>query len=515
MIRKRFGTLFILLFFLAVLTGGIIYDDLSASSGDDPYKAIKLLNEAIHQVSDKYVDEIPSDSLYMRALDGMLMTLDPYSQLLSPDDYQDLRIHTEGNYEGLGIRIDVVETILTVIAPIEGTPAYRAGLLAGDRILAVDGSSTRGWSEEKAVQELRGPRGSQVTLTIGREGLDETFEVDIVRQPITLSSVPYSFMLPDRIGYVRFTQFSERGRDELRSAVRELERTGMRALILDVRGNPGGLLDQAIEDPMVLLVDRSSASASEILAGALQDQDRALLVGQSTWGKGLVQSLFPLDDGYFLKLTTPRYYTTSGRSIQRDGDADFHSSLEEFGFLAGEETEVPDSLVYQTRMGRTVYGAGGVTPDVVIHNGELDERARDLLRDVIANNAFFSFAVMYRAAHSSISHTFTPDEALIDEFKEYLRETKKIDFSEETFAVERDYVSDYLKYTLISHYHGEGAARQAVMRADVPLSKAVELLREADTLADLFRIADRERQAQREAAEATAVASPEPAAVPR
>ena len=535
MIRKRFGTLFVLLFFLAVLTGGVIYDDLSASNGDDPYRAIKLLNEAIHQVSDKYVDPIPSDSLYMRALEGMLLSLDHYSQLLSPSEYNDLRIHTQGNYEGLGIRIDIVDNVLTVISPIEGTPAYKAGLRAGDRILRVDGVSTEGWSEEKAVQQLRGPQGSEVKLTIGRDGLDEPILADITRKAIKLSAVPYAFMLDDGIGYVRFTQFSEHGRDEIRDAIKDLERQGMRAMILDVRQNPGGLLDQAIEvsdlflpkgieivstkgraaesdrqysardnndfsvHPMVLLIDNGSASASEILAGALQDHDRALIVGETSWGKGLVQSLFSLDDGYFLKLTTARYYTPSGRSIQRNGEIELASSQglpSEVGVLEDDTASIPDSLVYDTDMGRTVYGGGGVMPDVVVKAEKLSEVSTQLLEQAFRKNAFFSYAVHYHGSHPSLPKSFAPDDALMEEFRTYLRQEKGIDFSDEAFDAEGDYVRDYLRYTLISQYHGEGVARQAVMEADLPLATAVELLNEADTLADLFRLADRARQAQ-------------------
>lgn len=567
MIRKRIGSLFIVLFFLAVLTGGIIYDDLSASSEDDPYQAIKLLNETIHQVSDKYVDSIPSDSLYLRALNGMLLSLDPYSQLLSPKDYEDLQIHTQGNYEGLGIRIDIVDQVLTVISPIEGTPAYKAGLLPGDRIVVVDGEPTKGWTEERAVQELRGPRGSEVTLSIAREGLEEPLEITIERQPISLSAVPYAFMLQEGIGYVRFTQFSEHGRDEIREAVRDLEKQGMRSLVLDLRDNPGGLLDQAIEvtdlflprgaeivatrgrmsesdrvynardnddfsvHPMIVLVNRASASASEIVSGALQDHDRALLVGQTTWGKGLVQSLFPLDDGYFLKLTTARYYTPSGRSIQRDEtlDIDFGQmwwpgevppANEETRTIpgeTGEPQEIPDSLVFQTDMGRTVYGGGGVMPDVVVRAGEIAEVSRDLLQEIFVENAFFSFAVRYRSTHPSIPRDFRPDATVLDEFRVYLREVKQIDFSDEAFDSEADYIHDFLRYTLISQYHGEGVARQAVLSADLPLAKAVELLSEADTLADLFRLARLEREAAADrAAQSTASAEvPATAGTPR
>ncbi|HKY61046.1 MAG TPA: S41 family peptidase [Gemmatimonadota bacterium] len=555
MIRKRFGTLFVLLFFLAVLTGGVIYDDLSASNGDDPYRAIKLLNEAIHQVSDKYVDPIPSDSLYMRALEGMLLSLDPYSQLLSPSEYNDLRIHTQGNYEGLGIRIDIVDNVLTVISPIEGTPAYKAGLRAGDRILQVDGVSTEGWSEEKAVQELRGPQGSEVKLTIGRDGLDEPMLAEITRKAIKLSAVPYAFMLDDGIGYVRFTQFSEHGREEIRDAIRDLERQGMRAMILDVRQNPGGLLDQAIEvsdlflpkgveivstkgrvaesdrqysardnndfsvHPMVLLIDNGSASASEILAGALQDHDRALIVGETSWGKGLVQSLFSLDDGYFLKLTTARYYTPSGRSIQRENGLDHDELLAGLGEVQAAPSEagmrgpdarqsLPDSLIFNTDMGRTVYGGGGVMPDVLVKAEKLSELSTQLLEQAFRKNAFFSYAVRYHGTHPSLSRTFAPDQAMMDEFRTYLRQSKEIDFSDESFDAEADYIRDYLRYTIISQYHGEGVARQAVMEADLPLAKAVDLLTEADTLADLFRLAERERHALADSPETTALDDP-------
>jgi carboxyl-terminal processing protease len=309
----------------------------------------------------------------------------------------------------------------------------------------------------------------------------------------------------------------------------------MRAMVLDVRQNPGGLLDQAIEvsdlflpkgveivatrgrvaesdrqysardnndfsvHPMVLLIDNGSASASEILAGALQDHDRALIVGETSWGKGLVQSLFSLDDGYFLKLTTARYYTPSGRSIQRNHDIELASSdglPSEAGVLESETASIPDSLVYDTDMGRTVYGGGGVMPDVVVKAEKLSEVSTQFLEQAFRKNAFFSFAVHYHANHPSLPKTFAPDDALMEEFRTYLRQEKGIDFSDEAFDAENDYVRDYLRYTLISQYHGEGVARQAVMGADLPLAKAVELLNEADTLADLFRLADRARQAQ-------------------
>jgi carboxyl-terminal processing protease len=297
--------------------------------------------------------------------------------------------------------------------------------------------------------------------------------------------------------------------------------------VYDARDN-----DDFSVHPMIVLVNQASASASEIVSGALQDHDRALLVGQTTWGKGLVQSLFPLDDGYFLKLTTARYYTPSGRSIQRDEslDIDFNELVwpegarpEDYdaapsadGRGPHEGQDVPDSLVFKTDMGRTVYGGGGVMPDVVVRAGEIAEVSRELLKEIFVKNAFFSFAVSFRATHPSIPRDYQPDDALLESFRTYLREVKTIDFSDEAFDSERQYIVDFLRYTLISQYHGEGVARQAVLRADLPLAKAVDLLSEADTLADLFRLARLERQAAMDrAAQSTVSAETSGAGTPR
>ncbi|MGH7587890.1 MAG: S41 family peptidase, partial [Gemmatimonadota bacterium] len=228
--------------------------------------------------------------------------------------------------------------------------------------------------------------------------------------------------------------------------------------------------------------------------------------------KGLVQSLFSLDDGYFLKLTTARYYTPSGRSIQRNDEIELASSEglpSEAGALESEKVSIPDSLIYDTDMGRTVYGGGGVMPDVMVKAEKLSDVSTQLLEQAFRKNAFFSYAVHYHGTHPSLPKTFAPDDAMMDEFRTYLRQEKGIDFSDEAFNAENDYVRDYLRYTLISQYHGEGVARQAVMEADLPLATAVELLREADTLADLFRLAERERHADAGSPGTEAAVAPE------
>ncbi|HEY7529368.1 MAG TPA: S41 family peptidase [Gemmatimonadota bacterium] len=538
--QRRAGFLVTALFFTALLGAGLLYDDLSAARRGG-YENVRLLSEVVEQVSQKYVDRIDDDELYLRAIKGLVESLDPYSEFLTRDEYEDLKVHTSGNYEGLGISIDIRDDVLTVVAPIEGTPAYRAGIHSGDRIMAVDGRSTHGWSSERAVDELRGPAGSEVVLTIAREGLTEPIEITIRRQAIDIPSVPYAWLLDGGVGYVRFRQFSERGAREVQAAVENLRRQGMRSLVLDLRGNPGGLLDQAIDVtdlflergelvvstrgrmpeqnrkyhahddvnygtfPMIVLVDGGTASASEILAGALQDHDRALILGRTSFGKGLVQSLFPLEGNQAaLKLTTARYYTPSGRNIQREesddpllamvGDGDELPPVVE---AAREEGEVPDSLVFHTDMGREVYGGGGITPDLVVSD-TLTTAGRKLVEELRAKGVYFDYAVHYRAAHDKLPASWQPSEAEIEDFLEFAR-SKDILFAPEEFEAERDFIVDSLRSVMIAHYHGEAVARRQVMQADVALMTAVELLREGETLRDVFKLAE-ERDAAIEAA---------------
>lgn len=335
-----------------LLACGLAFFQVVATSGpkDEVYRKLKLLTEVMEIVRQEYVEEVSYDKLLTGAIQGMLSNLDPYSAYLTPDMMKELEIETKGSFGGIGIEIGMKDGIPTVISPIEDTPAWKAGLKAGDKIIKINGEPTKGLSLMECVKRLRGPKGTKVTLTILREGLPEPKEVTIIRDIIKIQSVK-ARALEEGFFYVRITQFQEDTARDLRKAIIFYEKeTPIRGLILDLRNNPGGLLDQAVEVadlflskgtivsvktrnqkelryeakeegtfpdwPMIVLVNYGSASASEIVAGALKDHKRALIMGTRTFGKGSVQTIIPLEEGSGLRLTTARYFTPQGLSIQ-------------------------------------------------------------------------------------------------------------------------------------------------------------------------------------------------------
>lgn len=325
------------------------------SSNDELYRELELFEHALAIVRADYVEEPAAKDLIYGALKGMLATLDPYSQFLDPDSYTELKVDTEGVFGGLGIEITIRDDVLTVITPIDGTPAYHAGVEAGDRIVKIDGELTRGITLLEAVKKLRGKPQTTVQITILREGANELKDFDIERAIIKIESVREAAIVDAHIGYVRLSDFRERTIEDLRNAVNELRAQDMEGLILDLRNNPGGLLDSAIsvselflkrDDiivttkgrlrnqnlefrartnglvtrmPLVVMINQGSASASEIVAGAIQDHDRGIVLGMKSHGKGSVQTVFPLKDGSALRLTTSKWYTPSGRPIHGEG----------------------------------------------------------------------------------------------------------------------------------------------------------------------------------------------------
>lgn len=331
--------------------GSGFYRNLSAS--DETYKGLKIFGDVVELIEKNYVDEVDSKKMIEKAIQGMVGSLDPHSQLLPPEAYEELKQETTGEFGGIGIVITMQKGVLTVISPIEGTPAYRAGVKAGDIIIKVDGKSTKEMMLWEAVKLMRGPKGEKVVITILREGLSKPKDFKLIRDIIPIESVKAISLKPG-YGYVRVTNFQDKTTDDLRMELSTLEHEGLKGLVLDLRDNPGGLLTQAVqisdlfisegrivsikgrldrhtrefeahdvgknrEYPIVVLINGGSASASEIVAGALQDHKRAVILGTTSFGKGSVQSVENLRDGYGLKFTIARYYTPSGKSIQAQG----------------------------------------------------------------------------------------------------------------------------------------------------------------------------------------------------
>jgi carboxyl-terminal processing protease len=353
----RHKTIFIWILIATVTFTGIflnrnLLENVNAGESEH-YQRIKTFAETLSLVKKNYVEEVDEKDLVYGAIKGMLNSLDPHSSFMAPEHFKEMQIDTKGEFGGLGIQIGIKDKILTIIAPIDDTPAFMAGVKAGDKIIKIDGESTKDITILDAVKKLRGPKGTSVTITIVREGLEKPLDIKIVRDIIKLKSVKHK-IIDETIGYIKLTQFQEKTAADLRDALEEIDSKNINALILDLRNNPGGLLKGAVDVsslflppqklvvyikgrsgektefktakgnrhfdyPMIVLVNQGSASASEIVAGAMQDWEKAVILGTQTFGKGSVQTVIPLSDGSALRLTTARYYTPKDRSIQTTG----------------------------------------------------------------------------------------------------------------------------------------------------------------------------------------------------
>jgi len=351
---KKWSVLILVLLGVFILLS--IYNGRKVSALDKGiYKDIKIFNEVLDMVKKNYVEEVDQQSLIRGAINGMIKTLDPHSVFMTPEMHKELEVETQGRFGGIGIEITLIKDVLTVVSPIEDTPAFKAGVKPGDQIIRIDGKSTKDITIVEAVKRLRGPKDTKVTITIMRENMVKPRDIELTRAIIQIRSVRAK-TYDGNIGYIRIASFHEKTADDLRKALRDVESkiSPMKGLILDLRNDPGGLLTQAIEVsdiflksgvivstrgrtksmeskvtardhgneitcPMVVMVNEGTASAAEIVAGALQDNGRALIIGTKTFGKASVQTVIPLADGFALKLTTARYYTPNGRSIQAEG----------------------------------------------------------------------------------------------------------------------------------------------------------------------------------------------------
>jgi len=515
---------------VALATGGWLLQREAEPVGT-VYQQARLFEDVLSRVADYYVDSIDERQLYQMAIDGLLDRLhDPYSVFLKKDDFRALSEATSGNYGGLGIQIDVRDGWITVIAPLPETPAERAGVLSGDQIIALDGRSTEGWKNDQAVKELRGQPGTTVELRVKRVGVAQPLTFKIVRATIHIRSVYTSMMLDDRVGFIALSPVSETSADELTTAIGDLGKKGMKSLILDLRGNPGGLLDQGIAVselfldpgqevvatrgrapnssrvyrdakpqrwpglPIVVLVNGGTASAAEIIAGALQDHDRAVLVGTPTFGKGLVQSLWQLTPETALKLTTARWYTPSGRTIQRKSRTESEQEAQVALAEEGRDTTAVDTAqVFRTDRGRVEYGGGGIRPDVAVSSDTFSAAERAFVsalgnRITVYRDVMSTYALELKGSGHVTDPGFAVTEEMVQEVMRRLR-ARGVVIPDSAAAGARRFVGQELGYEVARYAFGRPAESRRRIADDHQVQEALALARRAKSPQDLLSLA--------------------------
>ncbi|MBI3665356.1 MAG: S41 family peptidase [Acidobacteria bacterium] len=485
----------------------------AASPDDDLRESIRTFANVFHLVEENYADRLnPDTAIYNGAIPGMLHKLDPHSQFFDPEQYGALREEQKGHYAGVGMQVAPRNRKTVVIVPFPKTPAYRAGIRPGDIIMKVDGESTENMSTNDVAKRLRGEKGTSVSITIQREGRDQLLEFTVVRDEIPRKSVPVAFYVKPGIAYIKVAGFNETTSRELSEELKSLNEANFRGLILDLRENKGGLLSEgvAVADkflkrgqiivshhgrasaekpyraqrgnggrayPMVVMVNCESASAAEIVAGALQDHDRALIVGASTFGKGLVQTVYPLNHNTGLALTTAKYYTPSGRLIQRP-----YSNVSLYEYYSDpcrDNHRSPKVEVKMTDSGRPVYGGDGITPDVRITAQRADHFQSELLR----RYAFFTYAQHYFSSHDRLPPKWEPDDAALTDFRQFLYQ-EKIPFTEAEFAHNVDFVKRFLKKEMYVSAYDEDEGNKVYVESDPEVQEAIELIPRARQLTE-------------------------------
>ncbi len=544
--KRKISLWFTLLLIVTALVAGMGVSNLLTDN--DIFTQLNKFKDVLSLVQQNYVDTVNIRDLTSTAIAEMLTKLDPHSVYLTPQITEQEEERFQGSYQGVGLEILVVNDTLMVVNPMGGGPATRMGILSNDRIIRIDDSSSIGLTTQQAAKKLRGPKGTKVGVTILRTGVAEPMRYDIIRDNISITSVDVALMIRDDVGYVSVNRFAATTSTELDKALDDLRSRGMKKLILDLRGNPGGLMNEAVEMtdafldggspnapkkvvytkshdgkmdetyfandgnpyeklPLVVLINHGSASASEIVAGALQDWDRALIVGETSFGKGLVQRQWDLSDGSALRLTVARYYTPSGRLIQRpydgldpseyvrkayeEGDS-ADASLDPSGAdTIGMRTEIADSArpAYTTNAGRTVYGGGGIKPDHVVKPGDLTNTTAEMLR----RNVFYLYASAYLdgdgrslrtdyADLASYADGFRISDAMVGAFREFVK-GKEIAIDEEQFRKDRGFIVTRLKAQIGQSLFNDEGWYRVMLPDDAQVGKALELLPEAEKMA--------------------------------
>ncbi len=506
--------------------GGLFGGRLLATQENIP-QYYEQFSTALAAIEANYVEEVDTENLVYQAIGGMLQTLDPHSSFMDPQSYAQMRERQEGRYYGLGISINVINGDITVMSLFEGSPAYRSGIRSGDVIARISGQSAKDMTSEEAVSLLRGPKGTAVNISLRRVGYDDFIEMAVERDEISIATIEAAFLAENDVGYVKLGDFSETTNRDLTAALKMLRGAGMKRLLLDLRNNPGGPLDQSIkvsnqflpkgdlivytrgrvensdqdyhatregeftDIPLIVLVNRNSASASEIVAGSIQDHDRGLVVGETTFGKALVQSIYRVSHGAGLALTTARYYTPSGRMIQRPWDGTFDEYLTYSMRDQSPPVHSPVDRKY-TDGGRVVYSGGGIEPDHRLSGPIEGFDPSRLGRLLAARQEFASFARWFSAAadlrvstegkgRKLVSPGFVINDKLFQEFKEHVRE-RGLTINDEAFNEDLDFVDAMMHFYIDEAVFGVEEARRNLFNVDPQIQKAISLFDEARLL---------------------------------